>query len=137
MDVFRKRRGKTQTLSENIVYIMNRIQDEETKKRLLDFLYYVSSDPEFNDFFFVNDARVLLDVLAREIEREDDAEMLRLQLSILDNIMHQYPLLKEDRVKLSHLLVILQRMSREGTWKEALGKCISTVQEALETVHSR
>ncbi|ORY67850.1 hypothetical protein LY90DRAFT_667698 [Neocallimastix californiae] len=112
--VLKKRINKSKTLSENLIFILNRTDDFSVKLYILKFLYLVFSTPSLDKFFYTNDISVLLDVTIRELWNLTDEHthvqkgyLLLLEKLIQYTINYNIPYRYHDIAEL--LYVISQR----------------------------
>ena len=131
LETLQKRSSMSPTLSQNLIFLLNR--GETDQLQLLSFLVQLTSIPDLNDFFYANDARVLLDILIRDLERSED-QVLALYLQLLPNLLEQYPFLHSEKIKLSNLVTLLMRIGKDEALAKYSEKAVSVVLEGMSSV---
>lgn len=115
-DVLRSDMNKYRSFGENIVVFFNRVNDKCLQLMMMKFLYLIFTTKETYQYIYLNDLKVLVDIIFRELtDMSDEEEVLRhTYLRIL------YPLLKntqlqEDCYKRREITVVLEQLAYPST----------------------
>ncbi|KAI8882996.1 hypothetical protein K501DRAFT_250390 [Backusella circina FSU 941] len=91
LDAITSRLGLCDTLTQNLIFMLNRTEDARTQVLILKLIYGIFGRPETCDFFYTNDLYVLVDIILRRLgELGDDKESSKVCNSYLRVL---YPLL--------------------------------------------
>ena len=124
------RSQSTKTLSENIIFLMNRSLDSTLKCQLASFTRIILEDSTDQDFFYSNDVVILLDIIIREIQSMDDEKLLHEFIYLLPLLIKQYIIQSNSPMKdkKAEIVKSLQNIL-SGDCSMKLKKCIVKILE--------
>ncbi|ORX57337.1 hypothetical protein BCR36DRAFT_319693 [Piromyces finnis] len=89
LTILEKRINHSKTLSENLIFLLNRTNDMSVKYYLLKFLNLIFTTPSLDKFFYTNDIPVLLDITLRELWNltDENTHIQKAYLILLENLI--------------------------------------------------
>ncbi|GHJ88905.1 hypothetical protein NliqN6_5307 [Naganishia liquefaciens] len=137
LSVLMRRLGHSKTFGENIIFMLNRSQDNAedlcVQLLILKILYLLFTTPGTQEYFFTNDLRVLVDVFIRElVDLPDESEALRhTYLRVLHPLLTNTQLRKSPYKHAQIRLVLLSLISNSHikdinpTTKRLVERCLN------------
>ncbi|KAF8336440.1 uncharacterized protein EI90DRAFT_2911455 [Cantharellus anzutake] len=137
ISILMKRLNESKTFSENLIFMLNRIDETEEDRCLelliLKMLYLLFTTPGTQECFYTNDLRVLVEVFIRELNNlSDDQQSLKhTYLRVLNPLLNNTQLRKNPhkpllvRHTLDNFISHAQIRDIDPTTRRLVGRCLS------------
>uniref|UniRef100_A0A060T7L9 ARAD1D00506p n=1 Tax=Blastobotrys adeninivorans TaxID=409370 RepID=A0A060T7L9_BLAAD len=127
--VLKNRADQYRTFGENLVFLFNRGADVVLQLMMMKVFYLIFTTPETYEYIYLNDLKVLLSVIVRELnDLSCEEEKLRhTYLRILHPLL-QNTQLKQEEYKRDQLVAVLESLASEDVSVGPLGEQDNTTQ---------